>query len=227
MALILCIETATEICSVALGENEKLLVLKEKIEGYRHASQLTLLIQECLAEAGKYLSDLDAVAVSNGPGSYTGLRIGVSTAKGICYGQNVPLISVGTLESLAVGAQMLFPEASYFIPMIDARRMEVYTAIYDSQLKEVKPAFAYVLEKNAFSEYHQDNKTVVFSGNGVAKSRPFFRDERQKITDVRCSARYLCPIASQKFRTKEFQDIAYYVPFYLKSPNITKPKKVL
>jgi len=233
MALILNIETATKSCSVAIGKDGKSIANAE-IHGLQsHASSLTLLIQKCLEEIGKELTDLDAVAVSEGPGSYTGLRIGLSTAKGICYTLDKPMIAVSTLAALANATKLTIKnqinvENVIFCPMIDARRMEVYTAIYDSEIQIQKEIQPLIIEDEAYWEaYFNNNQTVIFSGDGAEKCQEVITNENAKFIPQLNDARGMVEIAEQQFQKKDFADVAYSSPFYLKSPNITKPRNKL
>lgn len=225
--MILNIETATPVCSVAIGKNGK-VVAERMLKGRQtHAASLTLLIQECLTEVGITLHDLDAVAVSHGPGSYTGLRIGLSTAKGLCYTLEKPLITVKTLAALANITAIYFPnEKAIYCPMIDARRMEVYTAIYDKNGNELVETQPLIVENEDFFEsYFENNQTVIFSGDGSAKCQSVITNENAKFVEQQNSAVGMIALAEAKYRKGEFADVAYSSPFYLKSPNITKPKK--
>ena len=227
MALILNIETATEICSVALSKDKEILVLKEIHEGYQHASKVTLLIKACLEKASLSLEQINAVAVSEGPGSYTGLRIGASVAKGLCYALDIPLISISTLDALAYYSKQKYPNAQFHIPMIDARRMEVYTSIYDASLKRIKEVHALVLDEKSFDSF-QKRDTLIFSGNGSKKMLSLINQQENHIFIANnCSASNIAILAAEKFEKRIFEDIAYFKPFYLKSPNITRPKKIL
>lgn len=224
--MILLIETATNICSVGLAKNGQLITHKKAEKEMSHASQLTITIQTLMADSQVKMSDLEAVAVSIGPGSYTGLRIGLSTAKGICYALNIPLISVDTLQSLAWKTQQLHPEATYFIPMIDARRMEVYTAVYDSDNNEMAERHAKIIDENSFQELFEEGKTIVFAGNGAMKCAEILANSNAFFINLDCSSENLFALASASFQKKDFSEMAYIEPFYLKSPNITKPKKI-
>lgn len=226
MAILLLIETATEICSVALSKNGELLALQETDESYAHASQLTLLIERCLTEAGINMEALDAVAVSAGPGSYTGLRIGVSTAKGICYALNKPLIGVNTLLALARASTAEKQLDALYCPMIDARRMEVYAAIFNKQNKILSATNAYILDSNSFSDHFARGKRIVFSGNGSHKCRSVITNPQAVFHPILCSAQHLAPIAEQSFHSSSFADLAYFAPQYFKAPNITISKKI-
>lgn len=221
MALILNLETATQVCSVVLAKDGVLLAKRELNEKNVHAEVLTLFVEEVVAEAGLKLQDLDAVAVSKGPGSYTGLRISVSTAKGLCYGLDKPLISVGTLESLASYASQklvnFVTPGHQIYPMIDARRMEVYTAQFSSDLKQLSDVAPLILDENSFSDLDKNQK-LIFVGDGSSKTKELFADKHQiEIHDeILCSAQGMIQIAEEKFHNADFEDIAYFEPFYLK-----------
>jgi len=228
MPLILNIETATDICSIALAEGKELLAMEESAETYKHASNITILLDRCMKKAGKKLADLDALALSSGPGSYTALRVGASTAKGICYALDIPLIAVDTLQSLALASLGQAPgEESLLCPMIDARRMEVYTALFNTGLKKIKPLQALIVEKNSFDAFFEKGISLVFSGNGAPKCKAVLRDERAVFSPQICSARHLIPLSAEAFSHKRFVDAAHYSPNYFKAPNITRPKKIL
>jgi len=172
MAKILNIETSTEICSVCVSENGNVLAIAESHEGYNHATNLTMFIQKCLEESKLQMQDLDAVAFSQGPGSYTGLRIGVSAAKGICYALNKPLIAVDTLSAIAnecASKEQL--ENALFCPMIDARRMEVYTALFNYKNEKVKDLEALIVDSESFQTEFNEGKQIVFCGNGSEKCK--------------------------------------------------------
>ncbi len=231
MALILNIETTTDICSIGISDGGKSVVLREALEKNAHAARATIYIEECLRELGLGANDLDAVAVSSGPGSYTGLRIGFSTAKGICYALGKPFISLGTLNTLAGASRINFQEAgakTLFCPMIDARRMEVYTLLEDYHSKEMLPLQAKILDENSFGEFFAKGYRMVFSGNGAFKMKEIIPDNSHVILDgVVCSAAHMAPLAEKAFRENKFEDVAYAVPQYLKSPYITKAKPKL
>jgi tRNA threonylcarbamoyladenosine biosynthesis protein TsaB len=231
--LILHLETATNVCSVALSEGEKILATRESSEDRSHGTLLTVFVEEVLKEAGKNAEQLDAVAVSKGPGSYTGLRIGVSATKGIAYARNIPVIGIGTLQSMTLTAmenkvvQQLLKDHPdlLFCPMIDARRMEVFSAIYDASLKETAPVSAIIVEENSFKNI-LDKQPVVFFGNGADKVRDTIRHEKAHfITGLEPSSKQMIPLASEAFRKKQFEDTAYFEPFYLKDFIATIPKK--
>jgi tRNA threonylcarbamoyladenosine biosynthesis protein TsaB len=220
MSLILQIETATQTCSVALSENGKLLHIIEKTDQNIHASNITLFIEEVLKQSNKTVKDLDAVAVSMGPGSYTGLRIGVSTAKGLCYALDIPLIAVNTLEAMTSGFKgkcFSVQPNTVFCPMIDARRMEVYCAIFDDNLSVLMPTEAKIIDENSFSDI-LNSHVVYFFGDGAVK----FEDtlglnmNARLMGDYQNSAKDLTLLALEKFESKDFVDVAYFEPFYLK-----------
>jgi len=235
VAKILLIETSTRVCSVAVAENGITLAIKESQTRNSHAELITLFVQEVLKNANIAFADLDAVAVSKGPGSYTGLRIGVSTAKGFCYALDIPLLSVSTLKALAYGKLQQLKESgttfedSFFIPMIDARRMEVYTSIYDSGLKEVEKVTAKIIDNTSFSKILNTGKKVYFLGDGALKCQPFFKNINNAVFDKKeflPSANYMAAIAEEKFQQQQFEDVAYFEPFYLKDfiPGISRVK---
>lgn len=232
MSLILNIESATDICSINISRDGA-IVAEREIVGNSHAEKMTLLIQECL-EIGKLkMRDLDAVAISNGPGSYTSLRIGASTAKGICYALDIPLIAVDTLESLAMAAYAeVGDDAALYCPMIDARRMEVYAALYEysteyKTLKNVEPMNPKIIDGDSYSEYFEKNKKIVFCGNGSSKCEEILQGKNVLFLSIVNSARYLSYISYRAFVVEKFVNIAYHTPQYLKAPNITISKKYL
>jgi len=228
MAVILHIETATEVCSIAMARDGNLLALKEQADTREHAALVTRLIEAVSAEAGLALEALDAVAVSNGPGSYTSLRIGLSSAKGICYALDKPLIAVNTLEALAFGSYRQHPASeAVYLPMIDARRMEVYTAVFDAGLRQLKAPYTLELQAESFAPYAEDGYRLIFSGNGSPKYREVVRFEKTVFSGVRCSARHLIDPALRAWKDKRLVDPAYHEPFYLKPPNITKARNRL
>lgn len=225
MAFILCIETATEVCSVALFNNNELLVLNEINEGNMHASALTGLIEKTLKEAELTFNQLDAICVSKGPGSYTGLRVGVSTAKGLCFGLNIPLLAVNTLQSMAGVYMHQNPNnAQAICAVIDARRMEVYAAIYNSNLEEINPTQAIVIEEYSFEEQLNQGQ-IIFIGNGAAKCKSTITHANAVfVEEITCSALGLGKPAYQMFLENKFEDTAYFEPFYLKDFVGTIPK---
>jgi len=232
MALILNIETSTEVCSVTLAQNGKLLFKKESLEGLNHSKVLTVFIEDIFKENNIEPKTIDAVAVSKGPGSYTGLRIGVSVAKGLCYGLNIPLISVNSLEILGIFAAKnidKYPVANdekpvLFCPMIDARRMEVYTALYNSKGEEIRPVSAEIIDGHFLSDLFESHK-ILFFGNGADKCKSLIENKNAHFTGpMTTSAEYLQDIAEEKFNKKQFEDVAYFEPFYLKNFVATIPK---
>lgn len=227
MALILQLETSTISCSVALSLDGNTIAVKELAERNIHAGYLTLFIEDVVAQCGKTLRDIGAVAVSMGPGSYTGLRIGVSTAKGLCYALDIPLIAINTLQAMTVGFMSLYNDQSVlFCPMIDARRMEVYAAVYNSQLDELLPVEARIIDENSFSDLLQ-NQNIVFFGDGAMKCQEVLAGNPTAIfvPEFLNSAKDLSSLAALKYDRKEFEDVAYFEPFYLKDFLITQSKK--
>jgi tRNA threonylcarbamoyladenosine biosynthesis protein TsaB len=213
--VILCIETATTNCSVALGKEGKLLALKEDYNSnYSHAERLHLFIEEILKENDLEPNDLQAIAVSKGPGSYTGLRIGVSAAKGLCFSLNIPLISIPTLTSLA---RQVDPVAGEFIvPLLDARRMEVYTAGFRSTMEPLFETRAQILDENSYIEYFEKG-VVTFIGNGVEKFKKVCLHENARFIEGKLpSAAEMPALAYEKYYKKIFEDVAYFEPYYLK-----------
>ena len=227
MSNILCIETATDICSVSLSHEGETIALAETVKGFSHASTLTILIQECLAKVNLILADLDAVAISQGPGSYTGLRIGVSVAKGICYALEKPLIAIDTLEALAWACANHEKQEAHYCPMIDARRMEVYTAMYNLMGEEEQGVNALIVEENVFDDFFLREETIIFCGNGAEKCQQILTSSFAKFSPIICSAKHLSFLAKKYFDENKFSDVAYFSPLYYKSPNITIPRKVL
>lgn len=224
--LILSIETATPICSVAVHRNGKLLGVKETEVEKSHAKLLTIYIEELLTELDIQKSQLHAVAVSMGPGSYTGLRIGASTAKGFAYALDIPVIGVDTLSALAVGASQLSLNCDFIIPMIDARRMEVYHAIFDSALNPLEAVSPHVFDDKSFVELFERGK-VLMCGDGAIKAKSLFERNAKVIVkeNVLPSAKWIGELAFRKFEAKEFEDVAYFEPFYLKDAHTTVSKK--
>lgn len=228
MALILCIETSTTSCSVALAKNGQVIALRENNDGMNHSVLTAPYIDEVLKEYNITAQELDAVAVSMGPGSYTGLRIGVSIAKGLCYGAKIPLISIPTLQALTVkAAEQTKDTDALYIPMIDARRMEVYTAIFNADGKQITETKAIIVEPNFYEDYINQNRVYLF-GNGSGKTKEILTSPNVKfIENVEASATGCAPIAEAKFKNSEFEDVAYFEPFYLKDFIATTPKKRL
>jgi tRNA threonylcarbamoyladenosine biosynthesis protein TsaB len=246
--MILCLETATDVCSVGIvnEENPGDFVFHQAVNNNSHATEITLLIEACLREKNCQMTDLKAVAISNGPGSYTSLRVGAATAKGFCYALNVPLIAVDTLESLAhaalketgkKGAEILY------CPMIDARRMEVYCQLFKNteggggdvsttfEASDMLLAYtqieAKIIDNQSFESEIAAGKQLIFCGNGAEKCRPLFGSTPSVIFSKieACSAVYLFDLAIAAFQQKRFADTAYHTPQYFKAPNITISKK--
>ena len=233
MALILCIETGTDICSVGIARDGELVSLRESAEGRDHAKYVGVFVDELLRETGIAPDELDAVAVGMGPGSYTGLRIGVSFAKGLCYGQQIYLIAVGSLEALAEvaiednEAGILDVENwndAVLCPMVDARRMEVYTQLFDAAGNPLSEVSAEVVDENTFADIRRDKQLVIF-GNGASKCCEVMSDAT--FIEVAPSARGLARKAEQKLSAGQVEDIAYFEPFYLKDFVVIPSKKKL
>lgn len=221
---ILHLETSSKNCSVAISQNEELLcVCEEASENYKQSESLHTFIEWALEGAGIILQDLDAVCLGIGPGSYTGLRIGAASAKGFCYGLNIPLIGVSSLDTLVV--PYINQGYDYIIPMIDARRMEVYTAVYQGvDGVQSTPTEAKILEENSFQDYK--DKKLIFVGDGAKKAEQILSLPNAKYQySIYPSARYLVKKAVEKYHHKKFEDIAYFEPFYLKDFQGTKKQK--
>ncbi|MCH2233509.1 MAG: tRNA (adenosine(37)-N6)-threonylcarbamoyltransferase complex dimerization subunit type 1 TsaB [Crocinitomicaceae bacterium] len=224
MSLILNIETSTKSCSVAASKEGELISLKEVSgEKYQHNEFLYSFINEALDEAKIKMKDLNAVAISEGPGSYTGLRIGTSTAKGICHGLNIPLIAVSTLESLA---NLVDVSTDFICPMLDARRMEVYSAIFDNNLNLLEETEAIEVDKDFRADYLEKGK-VTFIGDGVRKcSETIIHNNANLILDREASAKGMISLSYKKFSNQDFADLAYFEPYYLKDFVAGTPKKI-
>ena len=229
--MIICIETATKICSVALCDNNGVLAVKEDHSEKSHASMLTLLISDILKESGLKASELDAVAVSKGPGSYTGLRIGVSVAKGMAYALSKPIIAVSTLQTMYNGiisdavSKYATDSSTIFCPMIDARRMEVYYAQYNSNGDIIKDVCAGIITGETFKNLLNSRK-MLFFGDGAAKFISVIEHPNAIITDnYKISAGHMYPSVIKAFENKKFEDTAYFEPFYLKDFVTTIPRK--
>jgi tRNA threonylcarbamoyladenosine biosynthesis protein TsaB len=216
MAHLLAIETSTEICSVALSKDRECVAVVEDNRENSHAEKILLFVEQVLKQSGLKINELDAVCISEGPGSYTGLRIGTSSAKGLCDALDIPLIAVSTLQSMAWGAREQYPDYKQYCPMIDARRMEVYAAVYNQYLEPIENTTNVILEENAYSDFLSENK-VVFSGNGIPKAVPILSKNANAVfCNTKTSARYLLALGYKKFIEQDFADIAYFEPFYLK-----------
>jgi tRNA threonylcarbamoyladenosine biosynthesis protein TsaB len=226
MPTILAIDTATAMCSVALFNDSGIIDSEATTIPYTHTTNLTTCINVLLTRCGHALNDLDAVAVSIGPGSYTGLRVGLSAAKGICYGLDKPLIAISTLEALAYGA-VESSDVAYdiIIPMIDARRMEVYAAIYSWNMELIAKPFAYILSAEDLQQQIVTYGSIVAVGDGANKITSLEPIADLAILDLHMHATFICNPALIKYHAQDFSDVAYTGPFYLKPPNITAPKR--
>lgn len=224
MAVILSIESSSDVCSVCIHKDGQILSLAETKEPFSHTRKMTLYIQQVLKNAGLTIHDLQAVAVSHGPGSYTGLRVSAATAKGLCYGLKIPLIAVDTLKAIAFKARTMLPDSIY-IPMIDARRMEVYYAIYDAELREVRKVDNIILEEGIFDEEVLPNSLVVLCGTGIAKGTLIFKNPVYHQMPMELSAGMMAEIAEEQYNKGKFEDIVSYEPNYFKAPKVTKSKK--
>nr|WP_315149594.1 tRNA (adenosine(37)-N6)-threonylcarbamoyltransferase complex dimerization subunit type 1 TsaB [uncultured Flavobacterium sp.] len=222
MSYILNIETATKNCSVALAKDGKTVLCKEIAEeGYSHAERLHVFIEEIISEAGIQLKDLDAVAVSQGPGSYTGLRIGVSAAKGLCYALNIPLIAVDTLQALASKAKVA---DGLIVPMIDARRMEVYSAVFSAGLDKKREIMAEIIDENSFEDF---TDKLYFVGDCNEKCKTVLtKDNFVFLDEIKYpSANEMSALSFDKYKKSDTVDVAYFEPYYLKDFLITTAKK--
>lgn len=229
MSCILHIETSTEVCSVAVSEDGQCIYSKEDFEGPSHSTTLGVYVDEAMSFADSHAIPLDAVAVSCGPGSYTGLRIGVSMAKGICYGMDLKLLSVPTLKVMCVPVLLgkELPEDALLCPMIDARRMEVYAAVYDRALKEVRGVQADIVDEQSYLEFLEQHP-VYFFGNGAEKCKEKITHPNARfLPDVHPLAKWMFPLAERQMFDEKFEDVAYFEPFYLKEFVASKPKNLL
>ena len=231
MACILHIETSTNVCSVAVSEDGQCIF--EQQEHGEHgagAERLGTMVDEAMSFTDNHAIPFDAVAVSCGPGSYTGLRIGVSMAKGICYGRDLKLLAVPTLELLCVPVLLRNPdmeENALLCPMLDARRMEVYAALYDRSLKAVRPVSADIVEADTYKQW-LDERPIYFFGNGAKKCTEIIEHPNAHFIDgIEPLAKWMQPLAEKRFLNEQFEDVAYFVPFYLKDFVAIKPKKLL
>lgn len=234
MSFILNLESSTEICSVALSTDGKVTDILENGEGMNHARLMSIFVQEIMQRNNLGFDKLSAVAVSKGPGSYTGLRIGVSLAKGLCYANNIPLIAVSPLQAMssyviANKSQWKLPDSGclLFCPMIDARRMEVYMALFDIHNKEVEGVNAKIVNENSFKDLLNQNP-VAFFGNGSEKLRSVVHHASAFfIPGIKTSAQFMCSLSNNAFENKQFVDLAYFEPFYLKDFIAGIPKKII
>lgn len=214
MTVILCLETATTNCSVAISDNGTIKSIRElNNRNYSHAEKLHVFIEEVLEESEISKENLDAIAISKGPGSYTGLRIGVSAAKGLAFALDIPLISIPTLQVLAAQAKN---QGGFIVPLIDARRMEVYSAVYDSDLKQIRETRAEIVNEHSFQEF-LDQKKTIFLGDGAQKFKEICSHPNALfLTDKFPSSREMAGLATLKFKKSDIEDIAYFEPYYFK-----------
>ena len=231
MAVILSIETSTEFCSVVIGKEGQQIAAADSEKPMSQAATLTLLIEKCCRQSDYTLDQLDGISISIGPGSFTALRIGLSTAKGIAYALNKPLMTISSLLIQASDSKLFRkPKASQkivFIPMIDARRMEVYVAYYDNELNNISPPKALILESDSFDALRKKYDKAILCGNGSTKASAFYKDSFFEYGPNTIHAKAMIPLAEKVWESEQFADLAYVEPFYLKPPNITKPKKIL
>ena len=227
MSLILSIDTSTKVCSVALHSDGKLLAISELYTEKSHSGMLTTLCENVVRYAGFSLNDLDAFAVAKGPGSYTGLRIGVSTAKGFCFALDKPLIAVNTLEAMAYQLKDFYDETHLLCPMIDARRMEVYCQILDNQMNVISETEAKIINELSFSEI-LDEKKIVFFGDGATKCRAEISHKNAVFlnTEIHPSAKTVGLVVTKSYEKSLFENVVTFEPFYLKDFVGTQPKKV-
>ena len=230
MSCLLHIETSTSVCSVAISQDGQNLFKKEDLNGPQHAVLLGVFVDEALSFADSHAIPLDAVAVSCGPGSYTGLRIGVSMAKGVCYGRNLPLIALPTLEVQCVPVLLYhdeLPEDALLCPMIDARRMEVYAAIYNRALHTVREISADIVDEHSYEEFLNEHP-VYFFGDGAAKCKDTIKHPNAHFIDnIHPLASMMFPLAEKAMAKGDFKDVAYFEPFYLKEFVASQPKKLI
>lgn len=227
MAKILSLETSTTVCSVALHEDENLLSVAEVHQQYSHAAKLAVLIDEVMRLAAIELKDVNAIAVSSGPGSYTGLRIGTSTAKGLCYALAIPLIAIGTLELLTAQVSKVNVSRAWLCPMIDARRMEVYCRISDANNNLVQSVEAKVIDEKSF-EAHLKASPIIFFGNGAEKCKAVIKHNNAFfISGITPSAAHLGHMAMVKYQRNEFEDLVLFEPFYLKEFKVKKSRNLI
>lgn len=224
MPRILYIETSTDICSVCIAEGDRICSIRETPRSYSHSEVIAVFIDECLKEASLTTKELDAVAISRGPGSYTALRIGAATAKGICFAMDIPLVSIGTLEALADAVIDKAEDNDIIIPLIDARRMEAYHMLLNNKSEVILPVEPIILDEHSFKELEKYS-TIHFLGDGVPKMKEVISISNAQFYEIECSSRFMIKRGIEKFNQKIFEDISYYEPHYYKGANITVQKK--
>lgn len=228
MSIILALETSSAKCSVAISNQAELISFEEIPAGYAHVSQLTILIDQCLSKAGLAMNNLNAIAISDGPGSYTGLRVGSSTAKGLCYALNIPLIAINTLDLIAeehIRSHEELNEKNAVVAVIDARRDEVYAAAKNGRGIEIFGPKSMIIVKGIFDEMMNKYPNIELVGDSVGKCESILDNESINYVLKTLDARFLSIYASDRFIAQDFQNISTYTPFYLKPPNITVSKK--
>ncbi|MGK7391809.1 MAG: tRNA (adenosine(37)-N6)-threonylcarbamoyltransferase complex dimerization subunit type 1 TsaB [Candidatus Cyclobacteriaceae bacterium M2_1C_046] len=227
MSLILSIETATPVCAVALHKEGNLLAEAKLLKDKSHSDKLAVLIDQLLEHNNIKKSQLSAVAVSEGPGSYTGLRIGVSTAKGLCFGLDIPLIAISSLTALGAQVRNCIGDHDLMIPMFDARRMEVYAQVLNKKLEVIEKTQPVIIDEDSFGNFLKDHTVYIF-GDGADKCKPVLIDDKFKFVDnVIPSAASVGELAYQRYLEKDFSDVAYFEPFYLKEFRAGKPKSLI
>ncbi len=231
MSLFLLLESSTEVCSVALSSDEKLIDNIENLNGLNHSELLTVYIEELLKRNKIQISDIDAFVVSKGPGSYTGLRIGISAVKGLSYAAGKPIVGISTLDAMAdylskypEEFQLKTDDKTLICPMIDARRMEVYTALYNKSGEQIESISAKIIENSSFEKQLKENK-IIYIGNGAQKCKDQITSKNALFNEpFKASARFMIPLAYKKFKNNDFEDVAYFEPYYLKDFVATIPK---
>lgn len=228
--MILSIDTSTNVCSVALHHELQLIASAELHLDKSHSGYLIVLIREILAKSNIEAHELSAIAISEGPGSYTGLRIGTATAKGLCYAHDLPLIAVNTLEAMAKEVAAFFPQTSTLLcPMIDARRMEVYFAGFDGHMNPIEKTRPLIIDQNSFQNQLKQFEQLILFGNGADKCKEIMSqyENTKFIDEIYPSAKYVGLLAFEKWKSNQFENLAYFEPFYLKEFQVTKSKKLL
>lgn len=222
---ILHINSTTGICSVAISDGDKLITFKETAKANSHTEVITLFIRDIMTDVGIKYKDLSALALASGPGSYTSLRVGCSTAKGICFAHDIPLITIPSLDILASSCVDKAEVGDYIIPMIDARRMEVYTAVYDHTGNKLDQDHALIVDETAYDGYVNSKITHHLAGNGAEKTLDLLPQSSVQCHKQYSSASYMPNLAYKALLSNDFSDLGYFEPFYLKGANVTKSKK--